>query len=117
LPIGSRFTGDDGSFSGEVIGRDEAGLTHVHFAVPDGRSVTEIANRIGRVPLPPYIRRPPIPTRSPGPTARPARHLNPPTGSAIRRFTPIATGRSPWLHRPPDFISRRSCSPPWPAAV
>jgi S-adenosylmethionine:tRNA ribosyltransferase-isomerase len=57
LPIGSRFDGDDGSFSGEVIDRGDEGVTRVRFVARDGGSVTEIANRIGRVPLPPYIRR------------------------------------------------------------
>jgi S-adenosylmethionine:tRNA ribosyltransferase-isomerase len=57
LPIGSTFAGGDGSFAGEVVGRDEGGLTRVRFTLRNGGTLTETANRIGCVPLPPYIRR------------------------------------------------------------
>jgi S-adenosylmethionine:tRNA ribosyltransferase-isomerase len=57
LLAGSTFSGEDHAYSAEVLTRDEAGLTRVRFTLPNGDTVTEIANRIGRVPLPPYIRR------------------------------------------------------------
>ncbi|HEY7680960.1 MAG TPA: tRNA preQ1(34) S-adenosylmethionine ribosyltransferase-isomerase QueA [Terriglobia bacterium] len=40
----------------EVVGRGELGLRTLRFA--EGRSVTRALERIGHVPLPPYIRRP-----------------------------------------------------------
>jgi len=57
LPAGSTFAGAEQSYSAEILSRDEAGLNRVRFTVRDGATVTEIANLIGRVPLPPYIRR------------------------------------------------------------
>jgi S-adenosylmethionine:tRNA ribosyltransferase-isomerase len=86
LPVGSRFSGDDGSFTAEVISRDDEGLTHVRFTVQGGGTVTETANRIGRIPLPPYIRRahpdPEDSAKTPSVVRMPDRPAGPPTGEA-----------------------------------
>lgn len=57
LPLGARFSGADGAFSAEIVGKEPGGSAHVCFATPDGAPITEVANRVGEVPLPPYIER------------------------------------------------------------
>jgi S-adenosylmethionine:tRNA ribosyltransferase-isomerase len=58
LSVGAVFRMEDASLSGEVIASMEDGTVHVRFATRTGESVAEVANRIGEIPLPPYIERP-----------------------------------------------------------
>jgi S-adenosylmethionine:tRNA ribosyltransferase-isomerase len=58
LPVGSRFAGPDGAFAGEIIARPADGTATVKFTTPADEPITAVANRIGDVPLPPYITRP-----------------------------------------------------------
>ena len=55
LPIGSNF-GVNGLFTGTVLEKTEDGLVRVSFAVTEG-DILATANRIGEMPLPPYIER------------------------------------------------------------
>ena len=55
LPVGSSF-GLAGLFNGTVIEKTEDGLVRVSFTVPEG-DILSTANRIGEMPLPPYIER------------------------------------------------------------
>lgn len=57
LPVGATFAhGDD--FAGTVLARHEDGTALVRFTTRPGESLTAVANRLGDVPLPPYIARP-----------------------------------------------------------
>lgn len=57
LPIGSSFAHADGAFRGEVVARDTAGQAMVRFVTPAKETIIDVANRLGEVPLPPYIER------------------------------------------------------------
>ena len=58
LPVGATFELASGSLRGTVVASAGEGSVEVRFAVRDGGSVVEAANRAGDVPLPPYIARP-----------------------------------------------------------
>ncbi|MBL9211994.1 MAG: tRNA preQ1(34) S-adenosylmethionine ribosyltransferase-isomerase QueA [Opitutaceae bacterium] len=55
LAPGATFTGPDDTFTGEVLTREPDGAVTVRFTVPGDEPITAVANRIGTVPLPPYI--------------------------------------------------------------
>jgi S-adenosylmethionine:tRNA ribosyltransferase-isomerase len=55
LVPGATFSGSDDAFVGEVIAREPDGAVTVRFTVPGDEPITAVANRIGTVPLPPYI--------------------------------------------------------------
>jgi S-adenosylmethionine:tRNA ribosyltransferase-isomerase len=57
LSVGAVFRMEDASLSGEVIASMEDGTVHVRFTTRTGETVAEVANRIGDIPLPPYIER------------------------------------------------------------
>jgi len=57
LPIGAAFVEASGAFKGEVIAREPDGSAVVRFTTPNDEPLTRIANRLGDVPLPPYISR------------------------------------------------------------
>ena len=57
LPGGATFAHPSGAFSGEIVGREPDGSAIVRFATPGHEAITEVANRLGDVPLPPYIAR------------------------------------------------------------
>lgn len=56
LPVGAVFAHGN-EFRGEVLEKDADGAALVRFEVPEGASITKVANRLGDVPLPPYIER------------------------------------------------------------
>jgi S-adenosylmethionine:tRNA ribosyltransferase-isomerase len=58
LPVGATFAHPSGAFRGEVVSKDEDGAALVRFTTPDEESIISVANRLGDVPLPPYIERP-----------------------------------------------------------
>jgi S-adenosylmethionine:tRNA ribosyltransferase-isomerase len=57
LPVGARFAHPSGAFAGEIIAKETDGTARVRFTTPDGAPITAVANRLGEVPLPPYIER------------------------------------------------------------
>ncbi|MEY4489084.1 MAG: hypothetical protein RIQ79_1592 [Verrucomicrobiota bacterium] len=61
LPAGATF-GIQGAFTGTVLEKDAEGAARIAFACPPGpdgkpSTITSVANRLGEVPLPPYIER------------------------------------------------------------
>jgi S-adenosylmethionine:tRNA ribosyltransferase-isomerase len=57
LPIGATFAAVNDAFSGVIVAREPDGAAIVRFTTPAGEAITKVANRIGDVPLPPYITR------------------------------------------------------------
>lgn len=59
LPRGTRMTfdGPGARLEGEVLDRESPGR-HVRLMTADGGSVTQAVERLGHIPLPPYIKRP-----------------------------------------------------------
>jgi S-adenosylmethionine:tRNA ribosyltransferase-isomerase len=64
LPAGATFAHADGAFTGKIISKDADGSALVEFTTPAGEPITAVANRLGEVPLPPYIARPDASHRS-----------------------------------------------------
>lgn len=58
IPVGERITFGVGELTCEILARGELGLRTVSFASNDDRSVASHIERLGHVPLPPYIDRP-----------------------------------------------------------
>jgi len=58
LQVGERVTFGDGELEAEIVSRGELGIRGVHFASLNHLSVEENLERLGHVPLPPYIDRP-----------------------------------------------------------
>lgn len=57
LGIGATFAHPQGDFSGEVLAREPDGTAVVRFATAGDEPITTVANRVGDIPLPPYITR------------------------------------------------------------
>src|ERR1019366_1898281 len=57
LPAGPTFGHASGALIGEIVARDADGSALVRFTTPGGEPITAVANRLGDVPLPPYIER------------------------------------------------------------
>lgn len=56
LPVAATFA-HGGDFTGTILAKDPEGAALVRFATPAGQSIVDVANRLGDVPLPPYIGR------------------------------------------------------------
>ena len=58
LPVGATFAHASGEFSGEIVEKDPDGSSVVvRLTTRSGEGIVELANRLGAVPLPPYIQR------------------------------------------------------------
>ena len=57
LPAGARFAHAQGAFAGEIVAKEADGSALVRFTTPHDEPITAVANRLGDVPLPPYIAR------------------------------------------------------------
>ncbi|HSY54435.1 MAG TPA: tRNA preQ1(34) S-adenosylmethionine ribosyltransferase-isomerase QueA [Opitutaceae bacterium] len=57
LPVGATFAHPDGDFQGKIIEKQSDGGALVCFTTRTGEPITAVANRLGEVPLPPYIGR------------------------------------------------------------
>jgi S-adenosylmethionine:tRNA ribosyltransferase-isomerase len=64
LPMGEIILGPDHAFTGEIVARHADGSASVKFTTPGNEGITSIANRLGLVPLPPYIERADASTRA-----------------------------------------------------
>lgn len=58
LPVGATFADSTQAFEGTVLAKEPDGSAIVRFTTADGQPITAVANRLGDVPLPPYIERP-----------------------------------------------------------
>ena len=58
LPVGERIVFGEGELEAEIVERGELGLRTIRFHSNSDRSVAELIEKLGHVPLPPYIRRP-----------------------------------------------------------
>jgi S-adenosylmethionine:tRNA ribosyltransferase-isomerase len=57
LPVGAVFSHESKAFTGEIVKKEVDGSAVVHFTTKDDEPITVVANRLGDVPLPPYIAR------------------------------------------------------------
>jgi S-adenosylmethionine:tRNA ribosyltransferase-isomerase len=57
MQVGERVLFGEGELEGEILTRGELGLRTVRFVSHDERSISEQLERLGHVPLPPYIDR------------------------------------------------------------
>ena len=57
LPVGATFAHPGGGFTGAIVGKEDDGTVLVRFTTPNGEPIAAVANRLGDVPLPPYIER------------------------------------------------------------
>jgi S-adenosylmethionine:tRNA ribosyltransferase-isomerase len=57
LPVGERVTFGHGELEAEIVSRGELGLRSLRFSTPDGQPAQSHIERLGHVPLPPYIER------------------------------------------------------------
>jgi len=62
IPKSERILFGEGELEGEIVGRGELGLRTLRFQSHDERTVLDQLNRLGHVPLPPYIDRPDEPS-------------------------------------------------------
>lgn len=58
LPVGATFHDVARSYAGEIVAKEPDGAALVRFTTTAGEPITAVANRLGDVPLPPYISRP-----------------------------------------------------------
>jgi S-adenosylmethionine:tRNA ribosyltransferase-isomerase len=58
MPVGERVVFGAGELEGELLSRGELGLRTIQFQSSNGQSVAANMERLGHVPLPPYIDRP-----------------------------------------------------------
>lgn len=57
LPVGAEFRHPSDAFRATIVAREADGSALVRFVTKHGDPITEVANRLGEVPLPPYISR------------------------------------------------------------
>jgi len=57
LPVGATFAHETGAFTGEILSKFDDGSARVRLSTPNDEPITAVANRLGEVPLPPYIER------------------------------------------------------------
>jgi S-adenosylmethionine:tRNA ribosyltransferase-isomerase len=58
LPVGEKIVFGKAELEGEIVERGELGLRTIHFYSNSEQSVAQLIEKLGHVPLPPYIRRP-----------------------------------------------------------
>jgi S-adenosylmethionine:tRNA ribosyltransferase-isomerase len=57
LPVGERIVFGGGELQAEIITRGELGLRTIHFQSNNEKSIAQLIDEFGHVPLPPYIHR------------------------------------------------------------
>ncbi|MGB7433835.1 MAG: tRNA preQ1(34) S-adenosylmethionine ribosyltransferase-isomerase QueA [Candidatus Acidiferrum sp.] len=58
MHVGERVAFGDGELEGEIVSRGELGVRTIRFGSNNGRSIPDNIEKLGHVPLPPYIDRP-----------------------------------------------------------
>ena len=58
LPVGECILFGGGELQAEIVSRGELGLRTIHFQSNNEKSITQLIEDLGHVPLPPYIHRP-----------------------------------------------------------
>ena len=58
IQVGERILFGEGELEAEVLSRGELGLRTLHFIARDQNNISQHFERLGHVPLPPYIERP-----------------------------------------------------------
>jgi S-adenosylmethionine:tRNA ribosyltransferase-isomerase len=58
LPVGEKIVFGEGELEAEIVERGELGLRTAHFHSNSEQSVAQHIEKLGHIPLPPYIRRP-----------------------------------------------------------
>jgi S-adenosylmethionine:tRNA ribosyltransferase-isomerase len=58
LPVGERIVFGKGELEAEIVERGELGLRTIRFHSNNEKPVAQLIEKLGHVPLPPYIRRP-----------------------------------------------------------
>jgi len=58
MPVGERIIFGGGELTGEILSRGDLGLRTIGFTAHDDQEVASHIDRLGHVPLPPYIDRP-----------------------------------------------------------
>ena len=58
MPVGERVFFGDGELEAEVLSRGQLGLRTLRFTSKDRSNIGQHFDRLGHVPLPPYIERP-----------------------------------------------------------
>jgi S-adenosylmethionine:tRNA ribosyltransferase-isomerase len=61
LPPGATFS-HGSAFTGTILAKEDNGCALVRFFTADDEPITRVANRLGQIPLPPYIEREGTPT-------------------------------------------------------
>jgi S-adenosylmethionine:tRNA ribosyltransferase-isomerase len=56
LPVGATFSHET-AFTGQILGKQDDGCVLVKFSTTNDEPVAAVANRLGQIPLPPYIER------------------------------------------------------------
>ena len=96
LPVGERILFGEDELEAEIVARGELGIRNVQFVSRTERTVSEAIERLGHIPLPPYIDRPDessdreryqtVFAQTPGAVAAPTAglHFTPETLKAIR---------------------------------
>jgi S-adenosylmethionine:tRNA ribosyltransferase-isomerase len=56
LPVGASFS-QGTAFTGEILAKQDDGCASVRFSTENDTPITTVANRLGQIPLPPYIER------------------------------------------------------------
>lgn len=98
LPVGATFA-REGCFTGTVLEKTDDGLARVAFATTDG-DIIAVANRIGEMPLPPYI------TGHDNAEAHRADHERYQTVYADRGHQVAAAAPTAGLHFTPELLAR-----------
>jgi len=57
LPVGEEIVFAEGEFEGEIVARGELGLRTIRFKTLKGQESAALLEKLGHVPLPPYIER------------------------------------------------------------
>jgi S-adenosylmethionine:tRNA ribosyltransferase-isomerase len=103
LPVGASF-GIDGAFTGTVREKDPEGAARVAFACHSEPDIVAVANRLGEVPLPPYIE------RQHTPEERAADLERYQTVYADRRRQVAAAAPTAGLHFTPELLEKLSAA-------